>query len=207
MKTNKELVDYLVEDGVLKTPAIIDAFYKIDRLNFIPDEEKSMAYADMPLPIGQGQTISQPYTVAFMLELLQPAEGQKILDVGSGSGYTTALLAQIVGSVGKIFAVERIRSLKAFGERNVKKLGFENVEFLAEDASAKLPGQTFDRILAGAAAFGEIPESWKKELKNGGALVAPVNNDIIKLVKSPDSKFRKERYPGFVFVPLLRGKE
>lgn len=207
MKTNKELIDYFVEDGVLKTPTIIDAFYKIDRINFVTDEQKPMAYVDMPLPIGKGQTISQPYTVAFMLELLQPATGQKILDVGSGSGYTTALLAHIVGMSGKVFAVERIRSLKAFGEQNVKKLGFENVEFLAEDASAKLPNQIFDRILAGAAAFGEIPERWKKELKEGGILVAPVNNDIIKLIKAPNGSFRKERYPGFIFVPLLAGRE
>lgn len=207
MKTNKELVDSLIKEGVLKTPAIIDAFSGIDRINFVTEDQKSMAYMDMPLPIGRGQTISQPYTVAFMLELLQPAKGQKILDVGSGSGYTTALLARLVGEEGKIFAVERIASLKIFGERNVKRLGFRNVEFLSEDASVKLPDRTFDRILSGAAAFGDIPERWKKELKEDGIIVAPVNNDIIKLIKTPDGKFRKERHPGFIFVPLLKGKE
>ncbi|MEW5805235.1 MAG: protein-L-isoaspartate O-methyltransferase [Patescibacteria group bacterium] len=98
--TNQELVGHLKSIGVLKTPLIISAFEKIDRKDFVPKQFENEAYGDYPLSIGQGQTISQPYTVAFMLELLQPQPGEKILDIGAGSGWTTALLAYIISQQG-----------------------------------------------------------------------------------------------------------
>ncbi|MEK9194484.1 MAG: protein-L-isoaspartate O-methyltransferase [Patescibacteria group bacterium] len=126
--TKEKLIKGLIKDGYLKTPAIIEAFEKIDRADFVRDENKSDAYANYPLPIGEGQTISQPLTVAFMLELLEPKTGEKILDVGCGSGYQTALLAEIVGDPatagGKIIGVERIESLKNFAEANLSKYNF-----------------------------------------------------------------------------------
>jgi protein-L-isoaspartate(D-aspartate) O-methyltransferase len=99
-KNNQELVNYLKQSGVLRTPLIIKAFEKIDRKDFVPKEFEDEAYGDYPLSIGLGQTISQPWTVAFMLELLQPQLGEKILDIGSGSGLTTSLLAQSVSQKG-----------------------------------------------------------------------------------------------------------
>ena len=126
MEKNMEyenLIDSLIKDGYLKTPEIIEAFKAIDRANFVSNELKGDAYLNVPLSIGFGQTISQPLTVAFMLELLQPKKGEKILDVGAGSGWTIALLAFIVGDPpaggGKIIGVERIPELKEMAEKNI----------------------------------------------------------------------------------------
>ena len=126
MIDNQSLINHLINVGVLKTPEIIKAFYKIDRAFFVPKEFHDYAYEDYPLSIGYGATISQPYTVAFMLELLQPKKGEKILDVGSGSSWTTALLAHIVGIKGKIFGVEIVPELIKFAKDNLKKFKFSN---------------------------------------------------------------------------------
>ena len=111
------LVKELITNGALKTPRIIEAFRAIDRKDFVPEELQDEAYGNYPLQIGYGQTISQPNTVAFMLELLAPELGNKIIDVGSGSGWQTALLAHIVGPKGKIFGIELVPELKKMGER------------------------------------------------------------------------------------------
>src|SRR4030042_1309162 len=119
-----ELIDYLIQEGWLKTPKIINAFQEIKRIDFLTEEVKDLAKSDEALPIGYGQTISQPLVVAFMLELLQPQEGEKILDIGFGSGWTSALLASIVGEKGKGIAVEFIPELAEFGKKNISKYNF-----------------------------------------------------------------------------------
>ena len=132
------LIDSLIQESWLKTPRIIEAFQKIKRADFMPENMRDSAEVQEAFPIGYGQTISQPLTVAFMLELLQPEPGDKILDIGSGSGWTTALLAYIVGKQGKIIAIETIPELKEFGERNVSKYNFIEkgiVEFICADGS------------------------------------------------------------------------
>ncbi|MGB9681196.1 MAG: protein-L-isoaspartate O-methyltransferase family protein, partial [Minisyncoccia bacterium] len=122
--SKEELIKELIEEGVLKSPKLIEAFLKIDRKDFVLEDLKEYAYLNQPLSIGFGQTISQPLVVAFMLELLEVQEGEKILDIGSGSGWTTALLSYLTGEKGKVFAIERIPELKEFGEENVKKYNF-----------------------------------------------------------------------------------
>src|SRR3989338_8071025 len=109
--TKEVLIDDLIGGGYLKTPLIIEAFKKIDRADFVSENLRDEAYENYPLPIGFDQTISQPLTVAFMLELLQPQPGEKILDIGSGSGWTTTLLAFCVGKEGRGFGLERIPEL------------------------------------------------------------------------------------------------
>ncbi len=116
----KTLVSELVERGRLKTPEIIKAFEKIDRANFM-GYKTDLSYVDNAFPIGHGQTISQPTTVAIMFELLQPKPGDKVLDIGSGSGWTTALLSEIVGPKGKVYSIEIIKELYKFGKKNVEK--------------------------------------------------------------------------------------
>jgi len=133
----KKLISELIDQSYLKTPRIIRAMKKIDRADFVLPDFKESAYINLPLPIGRKQTISQPLTVAFMLELLQPKEGDKTLDIGSGSGWTTALLAEIVGKKGKVFSMELIPELCNFGMKNINK--YFNVE-LSSRASIARPG-------------------------------------------------------------------
>jgi len=199
----EELVNHLTEINVLKTREIIDAFNIVDRKDFVPAEYVNEAYGDFPLPIGYGQTISQPYTVAFMLELLGAKKGDRILDVGSGSGWTTALLSQIAGETGTVTGVERIPELLKFGANNLKKYKFPHAEICDADSGIGLPEKApFDKILVSAAGR-EVPEKLVSQLKNYGVLVIPINNAIWRITKLPYGKLRKEKFEGFQFVPLI----
>ena len=231
--TKENLIQDLIDGGYLKTPAIIEAFQEIDRKDFVRDELKEEAYGNYPLPIGFGQTISQPLTVAFMLELLEPQTSEKILDVGSGSGWQTALLAQIVGDQGKIIAIERIGELKKFAEGNISKYNFiekgivhpvrekspqatevapagaafsNGVKIILSDGSKGSDEDApFDKIIAGASAE-EIPLNWKEQLKIGGRIVSPLGQSIVVLDKKGPNQFKEMQYFGFSFVPLIIDK-
>lgn len=206
MGNNKELVEHLIDGKVLKTPAIIDAFYAIDRGDFVPWDLMSEAYIDTALPIGWKQTISQPFTVAFMLELLQPKAGDRILDIGSGSGWQTALLAHIVGSYGHVTALEIIPELQAWGQTNVERYSFIQqgiVAMHAADGFTGYPAQApYDGIIAAASAE-TIPLAWQRQLKIGGRLVMPLESSIVLYIKRSATTWDKQEYPGFVFVPFV----
>jgi len=201
-----DLIDNLIKEGWLKTPEIISAFRKIKRADFMPENMKDLAEVDEAMPIGQGQTISQPKVVAFMLELLEPKAGEKILDVGSGSGWTSALLSEIVGDKGRVVSLELIPELKEFGEKNAAKYGFVEkgtAQFICCDGSKGYEEESpFDKILASAAAR-RVPEAWKKQLKVGGRIVAPINSSIFLFVKKSENEMEEKEYPGFIFVPLI----
>ncbi|MDD5606481.1 MAG: protein-L-isoaspartate O-methyltransferase [Candidatus Pacebacteria bacterium] len=192
----------------LKTPIIIKAFSKIKRKDFIPQGFKHLAEFDEPIPIGYGQTISQPQVVAFMLEQLQPKPGNKILDIGAGSGWTTALLAQIVSQKkgGKVIAMELISELAEFGRNNDKKYNCIKkgvVEFLCQNAFLGYKEQApYDRILVSACAQ-KIPQEWKDQLKIGGKIVTSFKSSIIVLEKKKQG-FEQKEYSGFSFVPLIQ---
>ncbi|MFA6322343.1 MAG: protein-L-isoaspartate O-methyltransferase [Candidatus Buchananbacteria bacterium] len=200
----ENLINKLISDGHLKTPAVINAFQRVKRRDFLPKKILDKESENQPLPIGHGATISQPLTVAFMLELLAPKPGQNILDVGSGSGWTSALLAYMVGPKGKVWAIERVVKLKEFGEKNAEKYHFDNLKFYCRDGSKGLPKSApFDRILVSAAAF-EVPMALKNQLKIGGRLVIPTSaQDIRVFEKVTVNKFKEKIYPGFIFVPLV----
>ncbi|HPN54515.1 MAG TPA: protein-L-isoaspartate O-methyltransferase [Candidatus Moranbacteria bacterium] len=201
------LVNDLISKGYLSSEVIIDAFYKVHRIEFIPDDLAAQAEADIPLPIGYGQTISQPMTVAFMLELLDPKPGQNILDVGSGSGWTTGLLSYIVGDKGKVTAMEIIEELCKIGEKNVEKFGFVKkgiAEFYSDSAkNGFLQNSPYDRILV-SASVDEIPPALKQQLVLGGKMVIPVNNSIWYVEKKSEDDFHIEKFSGFAFVPFLK---
>ena len=206
------LIEELIKDGYLKTPAIIDAFRKIRREDFVAPQDKKYVDANAPLPIGHGQTISQPLTVAFMLELLRPKEGDNILDVGSGSGWTPALLSHIVGRQGKVYAIEIVPKLKKFGEENAAKYNFIKKGitkfFCADGRKGLLEFAFFDKILVSAASA-DIPAKLLEQLKVGGRLVIPIgrqyeSQDIAAIDKEGKDKFKEKKFPGFVFVPLVK---
>ena len=203
------LVESLIKNNWLKTPIIIEAFKKVKREEFVLENMRDMAELNEALPIGFGQTISQPLVVAFMLEQLDPKSGDKILDVGSGSGWTSALLAEIVGSQGKVIAIELIPELKELGEKNAAKYDFIEkgiVKFICADGSKGYQSEApFDAILASASAQ-ELPEEWKKQLKVGGRVVAPIKNSIWVFIKKSENDFEELEYPGFAFVPLISDK-
>jgi protein-L-isoaspartate(D-aspartate) O-methyltransferase len=168
----------------------------------VPVEYVEEAYGDYPLPIGFGQTISQPTTVALMLELLQPHKGDKILDVGSGSGWTTALLARIAES-GPVYGVEIVPELVAFGAKNLGKYGFRNASIAQAGKELGLPREApFDRILVSASSS-DLPESLVKQLKVGGTMVIPIGDSVFRIVKKTEKDIEEEEFPGFLFVPLI----
>ena len=209
MATNEELIGDLIKSGYLKTPAIIKAFESIDRKDFVPEALKDSAYENTALPIGEKQTISQPLVVAFMLELLELKPGEKVLEIGTGSGWNTALMAQMIGETGKIYSIERVPELYESGKVNIAKYGFlENgrVETILGDGSRGYEKEApLDKIIAAASAE-EIPEAWKEQLKIGGRIVAPIKDSIVVLDKTTKDQFDKKEYFGFSFVPLIRNK-
>jgi len=200
-----ELINDIIKLGYLKTPRIIEAFKKFERKYFVPKALAYQANLNQPLPIGYGQTISQPLTVAFMIELLNPKKGNKVLEIGAGSGWQTAILSDIVGENGVIYAFEIIESLAEFGRNNIKRFNLKNIEFEHKDVSLGYPQKSpYDRIISGAA-FDQIPESLKHQLAIGGILIAPTQNDDIRKIKRiSKDKFKEEIIPGFVFVPITK---
>jgi len=157
----------------------------------------------MPLPIGFGQTNSQPSTVRLMLEWLDVHPGQKVLDVGSGSGWTTALLAYMTGKEGQVFAVERIPELVSFGRSNCERLGLKNIEFHpAGDAYGYPAAAPYDRILVSAAAK-DVPSELVDQLADDGRMVIPVHDSVIIISKDKQGQLEQKAHPGFIFVPLI----
>jgi len=181
------------------------AFVHTTRSDFMPHSELYRASLDAPSPIGHGQTISQPTTVSHMLNWLAPDLGHRVLDVGSGSGWSSALLSFLVGGSGEVFACERISELKCFGEENCARFGCHNIQFFnCEDLSSLSEYAPFDRILVSAAAQSEIPQELVEQLTPQGKLVVPVNNSIFELKKDAAGQLEYcHEHPGYVFVPLI----
>jgi protein-L-isoaspartate(D-aspartate) O-methyltransferase len=202
MRSNDELVDHLLRDSALTNSTIIAAFKSVDRQKFAQPETSSLAYEDHPLAIGYKATISQPTTVAFMLEKLAPKVGEKILDIGSGSGWTTALLAYIVGETGTVYGVEIVPELVAFGSNNLKKYPFSNASIVKAGKNLGLESKApFDKILV-SASIEQLPKAIIVQLAVGGTLVIPVREAIWQVTRISEIEHSINKYPGFVFVPL-----
>lgn len=199
MQNEAELVEHLIHTGILRSPQLVEAFKTVDRIDFVRPEYRDEAYGDYPLPIGYGQTISQPFTVAFMLEALQVGPDDTVLDIGSGSGWTTALLACCAKEV---TGVERINELVAFATNNLHPYHFENATVRPAGHELGIPGRTFDRILVSAAAD-TMPQTLLAQLNPNGILVIPVRHSIIVLKKDPNGQISQRVFEGFSFVPLI----
>jgi protein-L-isoaspartate(D-aspartate) O-methyltransferase len=205
----------LEDRGVLRTPSIIRAFRKIDRRGFVPPGLADEAYEDRPLAIGFGQTISQPLTVAFMLELLLPRAGERVLEIGAGSGWQAALLGYLLGEgaasrpgqrCAPVITLERLLPLAELAESNIRAcaaLKKDIVRVVVGDGARGYPAcAPYDRVIA-AATTHAIPAAWKEQLRVGGRIVAPVEDTIEVHDKLSSSDYNIRVYHGFRFVPLV----
>jgi protein-L-isoaspartate(D-aspartate) O-methyltransferase len=157
--------------------AVLAVMGKIPREQFVPEKYQDQAYSDMPLPIGMGQTISQPYVVALMTQLLRLDKDCDVLELGTGSGYQSAVLSRLVS---KIYSVERFNQLSEYAQSCLARVGVNNVEFYIGDGSLGWPeAKLFDRIVI-TAAIPQIPQSVINQLKTGGLLVAPVGDEVVQ---------------------------
>ena len=209
MKELRErLVAQQVEARGVRDPLVLNAMRSVPRELFVPEKLRTDAYEDTPLPIGSGQTISQPYIVAFMIEALQLRGGEKVLEIGAGSGYAAAVLAEIAGDV---FTIERIGQLAEQAARNLESAGCTNVHVRHADGTEGWADEApFDSILVSAGAP-DIPRSLLYQVKVGGRIVIPVGRDqraqeLIRITRVSENEFAREDIADVRFVPLI-GKE
>jgi len=203
---NERLVEHLISTGALKTPRIIEAFKKTPRHLFVREDYLAHAYDDIPLPTYCGQTISQPFTVVIMTEALDPKPDNKILEIGSGSGYQAALLARCIGLKGEVITVELEAKLVEFSKKNLKKARVKNVKVIKWDGKGGYEKEApYDRCII-TAACPEIPKPVFKQTKVGGKIVAPVNDfwgqKMLLLERISDKQFKTKNLGSFIFVPL-----
>jgi protein-L-isoaspartate(D-aspartate) O-methyltransferase len=184
---------------------VLDAFRSVLREAFVPSELAEFAYEDTPLPIGEGQTISQPYIVALTIQELGLRGGERVLEVGTGSGYAAAVLSRIASEV---YTIERVASLAESAKERLARLGFANVDVHGGDGSVGWPqGAPYDAIVV-AAAGPRIPDALREQLAVGGRLVMPVGDAhrtqrLIRVVRDGTDHFRETDLGGVVFVPLV----
>lgn len=204
-----KLRDYMVENQIaargVHSELVLNAMRTVSREAFLPKDLREFAYEDTPLPIGEGQTISQPYIVALMTEVLLLQGNEKVLEIGAGSGYAAAVLAEIASEV---YTIERIGQIAAKASATLKELGYENVYVLHADGTRGWPEHSpYDAIVV-AAGGPEVPESLKKQLKIGGRLVIPIGSDpraqeLVRVTRIGESDFEYEDIADVRFVPLI----
>lgn len=192
--------------------SVTEAFSQVPRELFLPEEERHFASGNVPLPIGEGQTNSQPSTVADMLMLLDPQPGDRVLDLGSGSGWTTALLGVLVGPCGRVTGVERHHRLIERARASLRRLDPDTVDPSSVEIIAAAPGTLgrpdgcpFDRVLVSASAE-ILPAELIEQLRVGGTMVIPVAGEMLKVVRTGTQKndVTITRHGWYRFVPLIR---
>jgi len=213
----EQLIENLKKEGIIRSEKVEKAFRRVPRELFVPEEYREYAYFDEPLPIGYGQTISAPHMVAIMTEELNPEIGWRVLEVGTGSGYQSAIIAEIVAPSeeprerwGHVFTVERIKPLAERARENLKRAGYgERVTVLVGDGSLGYPeASPYDGIIVTAAAP-KVPEALIEQLRPGGRLVIPVGDRYFQrlhVVSKRGEKLEVKTKDPCVFVPLI-GRE
>ncbi len=199
----KEMVEFQIKRRGVKDPLVLKAMLKVKRHLFVPENLRKEAYEDYPLPIGEDQTISQPYMVAIMTELLELRGGERVLEIGTGSGYQTAILAEIAEEV---YSVERLESLAFRAKKLLDKLGYLNIKIKVGDGSEGWEEfSPYDAILVTAGAP-DIPEPLFKQLKEGGRLVIPIGgrfSQVLVRVRKIKGEKEVEEFFDCAFVPLI----
>lgn len=205
IESRKRMVFEQIHARGIRDTKVLKAMGKVRREAFVPKNLRDFAYADKPLPIGEGQTISQPFIVAYMIEALALKGGEKVLEIGAGSGYAAAVLAEIAGDV---YAIERIGQLADKAVSNLIDEGYENVHVRHADGTRgwreEMP---FDAILVSASAP-VIPETMKRQLATGGRMVVPVGNstrtqELVRITRRENDHFDWENLADVRFVPLI----
>lgn len=199
----KQMVkEQLIQRGI-KNKAVLDAFYKVERHKFLPQDLRKTSYADFPVPIGEGQTISQPYIAALMTEYLALTKEDKVLEVGTGSGYQTAILAELAREV---YSIERFESLAKNAIKTLDELGYANIKIKVGDGTLGWQeAAPFDRIII-TAASPAIPLPLAEQLKEGGRIILPLGKNfsqILTLAERKNGKLESREICGCVFVPLI----
>ncbi|PIP21146.1 MAG: protein-L-isoaspartate O-methyltransferase [Candidatus Omnitrophica bacterium CG23_combo_of_CG06-09_8_20_14_all_40_11] len=199
----KRMVEEQLIPRGIKNQRVLDAFSKIERHKFIPENLRNSAYADFPLPIGEGQTISQPYIVALMTECLDLIGQEKVLEIGTGSGYQAAILAELAK---EIYTIERFENLAKQAENILNELGYKNIKIKIGDGTLGWPQQpSFDRIII-TAASPKIPLPLIEQLADSGKLILPLGesfSQVLTLVEKKEGKLKSIDICGCVFVPLI----
>jgi len=190
--------------GISET-AILEAFMAVPREAFVSNDHALLAYGDHPLPIEAGQTISQPYIVALMIQVARVGPGDRVLEVGAGSGYAAAVLSRIGA---KVIAIERQHELVEVARERLRRLGYENVEIVEGDGTKGWRNEAPYHAILAAASGSHVPEALIAQLAPGGRLVMPVGDpgsvqELIKLTKQPDGILKQENLGGVRFVPLI----
>ncbi|MCK4462691.1 MAG: protein-L-isoaspartate(D-aspartate) O-methyltransferase [Candidatus Omnitrophica bacterium] len=202
----QRMVDEQLIPRGISDRAVLSVFRKVPRHEFVPQDYMDSAYDDHPLPIGGGQTISQPYMVALMTEQLNLKGGEKILEIGAGSGYQAAILAEIASEV---YTVERIETLAEKCDTALKNLGYKNIKVVVSDGTLGYEGAApYDGIIVTCGAP-EIPSSYIEQLKIGGILVIPIGSQfsqVLTVIKKTKEGIETKEVCGCVFVPLI-GKD
>jgi protein-L-isoaspartate(D-aspartate) O-methyltransferase len=203
----KQLIEEIELKGITDKNVLL-AMENLPRHFFMDSSFTEIAYQDKPFPIGCGQTISQPYTVAFQTQLLEVSRGTKVLEIGTGSGYQACILAEMGA---KVFTIERIRELFLSSKQLIFEYGFKPKVFYGDGYQGLPTYAPFERILVTAGAP-EIPEALKLQLAPGGIMVIPVNQSggvqlMKKIIKRSDTEFETQEHGMFRFVPLLGNKE
>jgi len=197
----QKMVAEQIEARGIKAPAVLNAMRKVQRHLFVPKDEQPFAYEDRPLPIGHKQTISQPYIVAAMTDLLEPKKTDRVLEIGTGSGYQAAVLSTLVKHV---YSIEIVEPLAKRAEKDLKASGFSNVTVVFGDGYQGLPKEApFDAIIV-TAAPPKIPQALIEQLKPGGRLVIPVGDihQELKVLTKTATGIKTEKIFGVRFVPM-----
>ena len=202
----EELIQHLIREGYLKSKEVIEAMREVPREIFVPEHLREYAYADMPLEIGHGQTISAPHMVAMMLEALQLNENSKVLEIGTGTGYHAAVAAKIAKK-GMIYTIERIEELAEKAMENFRKLGIKNVRVFVGDGSMGLPEYAPYTHIYATCSAPKISEKLIEQLAKGGRMVIPVGRIYGELwLVEKNDVIKKRNLGGCAFVPMV-GKE
>lgn len=203
-RRREKMVEYQIAARGIEDARLLAAMRTVPRHAFVPENLRENAYDDMPLPIGFGQTISQPYTVAFMCEALRLTGGERVLEIGTGSGYAAAVLSRLCREV---FTVERIPELSERSADRLAELGYTNVHVRTSNGTLGLPAEgPFDAIAVTAAAAA-LPQPYLEQLKLGGRIVIPLGESLysqalFRFTRLKD-ELRVENLGGFAFVPLI----